>query len=87
MQKCEEGTHAASSTSELALANVGGVFLVLGVGIAMALGIAIMEFLWNVHNVSVEEHVSIIFLFVLFVIYHNNISFHKYLITIFFIIM
>lgn len=37
---------------------MGGVFLVLGVGIALAYVLAIVEFLWNVRNVSVEEHVS-----------------------------
>lgn len=40
---------------------MGGVFLVLGVGIALAYGLALIEFLWNVRNVSVEEHVSMRF--------------------------
>ncbi|XP_060517397.1 glutamate receptor ionotropic, kainate 2-like isoform X2 [Cylas formicarius] len=42
----------------LALANVGGVFLVLVCGIAIAFAIAILEFIWNAYNVSVEEHMS-----------------------------
>lgn len=46
-----------TSSNELALSNVGGVFLVLGVGTALAFVFAIAEFLWNVHSVSVEEHV------------------------------
>lgn len=44
--------------ADLALANVGGVFFVLGVGIAIGVILAIFEFLWNVRSVSVEEHVS-----------------------------
>ncbi|KAF7282954.1 hypothetical protein GWI33_001764 [Rhynchophorus ferrugineus] len=49
---------APENTDALALENVGGVFLVLGVCIGLAFVIAILEFLWNVHNVSVEEHIS-----------------------------
>lgn len=40
-------------------ANVGGVFLVLGVGCLFALIIAIIEFLWNVKKVAVEEKVGL----------------------------
>ncbi|XP_018570639.1 glutamate receptor ionotropic, kainate 1-like isoform X2 [Anoplophora glabripennis] len=47
-----------SDSAELALANVGGVFFVLGVGIAIAVMLAIFEFLWNVRSVSVEEHLT-----------------------------
>lgn len=47
----------------LALMNVGGVFLVLGVGIALSYVLALVEFLWNVRNVSVEEHVSFLLFF------------------------
>nr|WJJ63360.1 glutamate receptor ionotropic 2 [Pachyrhinus yasumatsui] len=43
---------------ELGLANVGGVFVVLGAGIGLAFFFAIVEFLWNVHNISVEEHMT-----------------------------
>lgn len=38
-------------------ANVGGVFLVLGFGLLFALIVAIIEFLWNVKKVAVEEKV------------------------------
>lgn len=41
----------------LTLANVGGVFLVLGIGILISLLISVTEFLWNVKNIAVEEHV------------------------------
>ncbi|XP_030746457.1 glutamate receptor ionotropic, kainate 2-like [Sitophilus oryzae] len=46
------------NTDALALENVGGVFVVLGVCLGLAFIIAILEFLWNVYNVSVEEHLS-----------------------------
>lgn len=38
-------------------ANVGGVFLVLGFGCLFALIVAIIEFLWNVKKIAVEEKV------------------------------
>lgn len=47
------------NANELALANVGGIFVVVGIGVGMSFGFAIIEFLWNVRNVSVEEHVSV----------------------------
>lgn len=54
---------------DLALANVGGVFFVLGIGVGIAVVLAIFEFLWNVRSVSVEEHVSIrVILFIVIVI-------------------
>jgi hypothetical protein len=40
-------------------ANVGGVFLVLGFGCLFALIVAIIEFLWNVKKIAVEEKVSV----------------------------
>lgn len=54
----EDGESTDASAAELALTNVGGVFLVLGVGVAIAIIIALLEFLWNVRKVSVEERVS-----------------------------
>lgn len=47
----------SASTSELGLANVGGVFLVLMCGCVFALIIAIFEFLWNIREVAVREKV------------------------------
>nr|XP_008193919.1 PREDICTED: glutamate receptor ionotropic, kainate 2 [Tribolium castaneum] len=44
--------------NKLALQNVGGVFIVLGVGVALAYIVAVLEFLWNVRSVSVDEHIS-----------------------------
>jgi ionotropic glutamate receptor len=56
---CPSIRSSEKSSSEVALANVGGVFLVLGIGVSVAFVLAILEFLWNVRNVSVEEHVSL----------------------------
>ncbi|KMR04997.1 glutamate ionotropic kainate 2 [Lasius niger] len=46
------------STSELGLANVGGVFLVLMCGCGASLIIAIFEFLWNIRKVAVREKIT-----------------------------
>lgn len=57
--KLQGNTEEEDNSGKLALANVGGVFLVLGVGIGLSYALALVEFLWNVRNVSVEEHVSV----------------------------
>lgn len=46
-------------SSELGLANVGGVFLVLLIGCCGSFVIAVFEFLWNVRKVAVKEKVSL----------------------------
>lgn len=43
--------------SELTMQNVGGIFLVLFTGCGIAIIIGIMEFLWNVKQVSINEKV------------------------------
>ncbi|KAJ8936719.1 hypothetical protein NQ318_007078 [Aromia moschata] len=40
------------------LANVGGIFLVLGIGAALAVVLGLAEFLWNIRNICVEEHIT-----------------------------
>ncbi|XP_017773925.1 PREDICTED: glutamate receptor ionotropic, kainate 2-like [Nicrophorus vespilloides] len=47
-----------SSGADLALDNVGGVFIVLGIGICIAFGFAFLEFLWNVRKVALQEHIG-----------------------------
>ncbi|XP_016918905.1 glutamate receptor ionotropic, kainate 2-like isoform X2 [Apis cerana] len=47
-----------TSSSELGLANVGGVFLVLLIGCCGSFIIAVFEFLWNVRKVAVKEKVT-----------------------------
>lgn len=48
--------------SELTMQNVGGIFLVLFAGCGVAIVIGIMEFLWNVKKVSIDEKVKFDFL-------------------------
>ncbi|XP_057669816.1 glutamate receptor ionotropic, kainate 2-like [Diorhabda carinulata] len=43
---------------DLDLARTSGIFLVLTVGVAIAIALGLTEFLWNVRNISVEEHIS-----------------------------
>ncbi|XP_014272498.1 glutamate receptor ionotropic, kainate 2 isoform X2 [Halyomorpha halys] len=55
--KCPEEDKSKDS-SELSIAHVGGVFLVLLVGCVVAFFMSILEFLWNVRKVAVEEKIS-----------------------------
>ncbi|XP_053682747.1 glutamate receptor ionotropic, kainate 2-like [Sabethes cyaneus] len=53
------GTKAAGdSAAELGIDNVGGVFVVLAFGCFCAFIIGILEFLWNVRKVAVDEKVT-----------------------------
>lgn len=55
---CSKIEAEPTSSSELGLANVGGVFLVLLIGCCGSFIIAVFEFLWNVRKVAVKEKVS-----------------------------
>ncbi|CAH1400966.1 unnamed protein product [Nezara viridula] len=55
--KCPEEDKSKDS-SELSIAHVGGVFLVLLVGCVVAFFVSILEFLWNVRKVAVTEKLS-----------------------------
>ncbi|XP_032457765.1 glutamate receptor ionotropic, kainate 2 isoform X2 [Nasonia vitripennis] len=53
---CRDETSKSSSTaSELGLANVGGVFVVLMGGMGIACVVAVCEFLWKSRKIAVEE--------------------------------
>lgn len=56
---CAKTDSEPTSSTELGLANVGGVFLVLLIGCCGSFVIAICEFLWNVRKVAVNEKVSL----------------------------
>ncbi|XP_029168161.1 glutamate receptor ionotropic, kainate 2-like [Nylanderia fulva] len=56
--KCKKVDSESVNTSELGLANVGGVFLVLMIGCCCALLIGIFEFLWNIRDVAVKEKIT-----------------------------
>lgn len=55
---CNAGEKEASDTPELDMENVGGVFLVLVVGLAVAIFVGILEFIWSVRRVSIDEKVN-----------------------------
>ncbi|XP_067620605.1 glutamate receptor ionotropic, kainate 2 [Eurosta solidaginis] len=56
---CSTAESSSSDTPELDLENVGGVFLVLGIGLLTAILIGICEFLWNIKAVAIEEKISL----------------------------
>lgn len=56
--RCKDDAAEKKDTAELGIDNVGGVFVVLAFGCLVAFIIAILEFLWNVRKVAVEERVS-----------------------------
>ncbi|KAL1131963.1 hypothetical protein AAG570_011574 [Ranatra chinensis] len=55
---CESSKHVPLATNELGMSNVGGVFLVLIIGCTLAFLVAILEFLWQVRKVAVQEKVK-----------------------------
>lgn len=57
----QEDAKAKDSAAELDLDNVGGVFVVLFGGVGIAFIVAILEFLWNVRKVAVDEQVLKLF--------------------------
>lgn len=55
--QCNTDEKEKADTPELGMDNVGGVFLVLGVGIAFSLLLGFLEFLWAVRQTSIEYKV------------------------------
>lgn len=55
---CSKDSAEPANSSELGIANVGGVFLVLIFGCCGSFVIGVCEFLWNVRKVAVKEKVS-----------------------------
>jgi hypothetical protein len=45
------------SASELSLANVGGVFVVLAVGLCISFAVALLEFIWKARQTSDDDEV------------------------------
>lgn len=60
-KKCETETEEESDTPDLDIAHVKGVFLVLLIGIGLAVLIGVLEFCWNVRKVSISQKVNIAF--------------------------
>lgn len=58
--------------SSLGVANVGGIFVVLFVGLALAIIVAVLEFIWNARNNGYKtEHSNSIQVRKEFIIYNN----------------
>ncbi|XP_015599874.1 glutamate receptor ionotropic, kainate 2 isoform X2 [Cephus cinctus] len=55
---CDGKDTEVDDSSELGLANVGGVFFVLMCGCALSFLVAVLEFLWNVRKVAVQEKIT-----------------------------
>lgn len=56
---CDEGVHSEGDAPELGMDNVGGIFLVLGVGLLIGIILGVFEFIWNVQKVSIDLKVII----------------------------
>lgn len=56
--KCAADAEGGGDTPELGLDNVGGVFLVLGAGLFVAIIVGIIDFMWNVRSMAIEEKVK-----------------------------
>lgn len=56
--ECDDDGDGGSDTPELGLDNVGGVFLVLGGGVLLGILVGIIDFLWNIRQISIDESVS-----------------------------
>lgn len=54
----EEAGEEGASAAELGVENVGGVFVVLGVGCGIAAAMGLFEFLWHVKDVAIEQKVN-----------------------------
>ncbi len=58
-QKCDAyDDKKKDSANELSLANVGGVFVVLAVGLCLSFVVAILEFVWKSKKTS-DDHVKL----------------------------
>jgi ionotropic glutamate receptor len=55
-QKCDTiDDKKKDSANELSLANVGGVFVVLSVGLCLSFIVAILEFIWKAKKISNDQ--------------------------------
>lgn len=56
--ECDDEGDGGGDTLELGMDNVGGVFLVLGAGLVVAVFVGIIDFLWNIRQISIDESVA-----------------------------
>lgn len=52
---------ASDGAAELGIGNVGGVFVVLICGCSAACILGIIEFLWNIKAIAIEERVKLLY--------------------------
>ena len=55
---CDLTDTGGGDTLELGMGNVGGVFLVLSFGLLVATIVGILDFLWNIRTIAIEDKVS-----------------------------
>lgn len=56
---CDTGGGGGGDTPELGMDNVGGVFLVLGAGLLVSICVGIIDFLWNLRQIAIDEKVGL----------------------------
>lgn len=57
---CGGDTGGGGDAPELGMDNVGGVFLVLGAGLIVSILVGIIDFLWNIRQIAIDEKVNLI---------------------------
>lgn len=57
--ECTDEGDGGGDTPELGMDNVGGVFLVLGAGLLVAVFVGIIDFLWNIRQIAIDERVKV----------------------------
>ena len=57
--QCEEDKNKKDANA-LGIANVGGVFVVLVIGLSLSLIVAVLEFIWKTKKDADEERVSVL---------------------------
>lgn len=55
--KCETESTGGASELEMGMDSVGGVFLVLTAGLFVSIIVGIIDFLWNLRQISIDEKV------------------------------
>lgn len=55
--ECDDGSGGGGDTPEMGLDNVGGIFYVLGAGLFVAICVCIVDFLWNIRQISIDDKV------------------------------
>lgn len=53
-----DNDEGGGDTPELGMDNVGGVFIVVGIGLLIAFIIGIIDFLWNIRQIAIDEKVA-----------------------------